>query len=163
MPLKFTCPRCGKLHRNIDKRLLGVKVQCSCGKVIRLGGKITPSDSNQDVGLTALPGKPSVSVGSKPLRSDKPAAKPRPMNLRTVSNRKKAAGPASGLEQTKPRDPALDELMKIDTVATGVNPKPPRNGEPSGGFKIPDSGLFEILDDDSFEVLNEDSFEVLDD
>ncbi len=56
MPLKYTCPQCGKLHRNIDKRLFGEKVQCACGKVIRLGGS-RPAASPP----TASPPAPSQS------------------------------------------------------------------------------------------------------
>jgi hypothetical protein len=37
MPLKCICPRCGKVHRKIDRSLLGKKFVCSCGKVMRLG------------------------------------------------------------------------------------------------------------------------------
>ena len=37
MPLKITCPACGKIHRNLDKSLFGKKFRCACGKLVRLG------------------------------------------------------------------------------------------------------------------------------
>ncbi len=58
MPLKVICPRCGTLHRNIDKSLLGQRFQCSCGKVVRLGarsGSIVPRPAPKPVQRESRP------------------------------------------------------------------------------------------------------------
>lgn len=39
MPIRFSCPQCGKKQRNVSRRYIGRRVQCRCGKVFRLGRK----------------------------------------------------------------------------------------------------------------------------
>lgn len=39
MALTFTCTSCGKVYRGVSAKLAGKKVQCSCGKTMRLGKK----------------------------------------------------------------------------------------------------------------------------
>ena len=45
--LSFSCPKCGKLHENVNSGMVGFKVQCKCGFVFRLGSK---DDKNEDFG-----------------------------------------------------------------------------------------------------------------
>lgn len=36
MPLSFSCPRCGRYFDKIRKEFLGKKIQCHCGRILRL-------------------------------------------------------------------------------------------------------------------------------
>ncbi len=64
MPLKFTCPGCGTLHTNIDKRLFGQPVQCCCGKIIQLGGANSKSVSPSSNTRQATPADTHASVNN---------------------------------------------------------------------------------------------------
>ena len=72
MPLKCTCPRCGKLHRNIDKQWLGRKYRCDCGKVMRLG---VPSAADPKVDRSLpKPHIPAPSSSRTPLPTSREKA-----------------------------------------------------------------------------------------
>lgn len=49
MPLSFTCPECGRHFAHIRKEFLGKKIQCHCGRILRLGEPTQRGDSDFDV------------------------------------------------------------------------------------------------------------------
>lgn len=123
MPLKITCPRCGVLHRNIDKTRLGQQFQCSCGKVVRLGsasGASRPRPVARPVERASRPvpvAKPDKGLPVAPTRvqqtSHRPAPKPVPVTAESKPQR--------------PRQPQVPPAAPALPVATTriVKPAPP--------------------------------------
>ncbi|MEZ6094336.1 MAG: hypothetical protein R3C03_08845 [Pirellulaceae bacterium] len=51
MPISFRCPGCGKQFENVKKKYLGKRIQCFCGKVLRLGQRESDSSAMSIAGL----------------------------------------------------------------------------------------------------------------
>ena len=145
MPLKCTCPRCGRLHRNIDKRLLGKKFQCECGKVMRLGEAPKSSPTHQKAARTpqsaqANPQPATVSgkrsAGETPPANRSTRKRPAPNKPSVVPSADRSLLPREPElpqpPETGPADPAKVENAETQNPPQSTTPVDP--GKPSGNL-----------------------------
>ncbi len=79
MALTFTCTSCGKVYRGVSAKLAGKKVQCTCGKTMRLGKKQPAPKPKAVVVEVVAPNQTKASDTKKSQAFSQPAqAKPAP-------------------------------------------------------------------------------------
>ncbi len=138
VPLSFDCPQCGKHYENVSDKYAGKRMQCKCGKVMRLGPKPSiptpPPIAEKKTRPKPAPASPQP-VPPPSRRTKKPT--PAPTAITPIT-------PVAPVQQPAPisemADPIFGSGQKISAVPTPV----PSNTGPND--------LFESIETNSYQA-----------